>query len=50
MLKHNNAEGHDKAMEHKTPISDEDWEKLEAYFADVMETNHALKLTFYVWF
>ena len=28
-LKHNKAEGHEKPVEHKAPISDEDWEKLE---------------------
>ena len=48
VLKRTDAEGHEKTMEHKTPISDEDWEKLEEYFADVMETNHAWKLIFYV--
>ena len=24
-LKHNKAQGHEKAVEHKAPISDEDW-------------------------
>ena len=39
----------EEAVVHKPVISDEDWQKLDEYFADVLTTLIPRKLTFFVW-
>ena len=50
VLKQRKRDGLERQVQHKTPITEEDWLKLKAYFRDVLEANDAVKLTFYVWF
>ena len=39
----------EEAVVHKPVISDEDWQKLEKYFADVLTTLNTHKLMIFVW-
>lgn len=50
VLKQRKREGTERQVQHKTTVTDADWEKLNAYFADILDTCDAVKLTLYVWF
>ena len=49
-LKEKKLAGREEAVTHKESVSDLDWEKLKAYFSDVLTTLDIKKVSFYVWF
>ena len=50
VLRKKKADGQEPAVDHKSAISDEDLERLKAYFDDVLEAGDPVKLTFFCWF
>ena len=50
VLKERKRSSEESAVEHKSPISQKDCDKLQTYFEDTEESTDAVKLSFYVWF
>ena len=49
-LKANKEQGLEPAVKHKEALTIEDRKKVQALFADVLESNDPVKLTMYVWY
>ena len=49
-LKTKKLEGNELAVEHKLSVSDEDLERLRAYFDDVLDSPDAVRLSFFCWY
>ena len=49
-LKANKEQGLEPAVKHKEALTIEDRKKVQAFFADVLESNDPVKLTMYVWY
>ena len=50
VLKANKRSGQEQAVEHKSALSAEDWDLLQAYFKNVSTTSDPVLLCRYVWF
>ena len=48
-LRSKKGEGLEPAVTHKEPLSAEDRQRLQVYFADVLAANNPVKLSIYVW-